>query len=425
MQPPHPDSPQTTASAASELRPGKALRVLHVYTEHRGKGGAERFAEVNMDISRRMGIHIDKFTKDSSGLPPNLLGKLQAGVGAIFNPASLREFRLKIDAFQPDVVHLYDYFPLISPWIVPMCAERGIPVVMHCVHYRLTCPTATHFSRGELCTRCTGGHEYWAVIRNCRNNLPESLTVAVHNAMLRYLEPLTKHISRFIAPSEFTREWLIEHTGVEAERISTVMPFVDIPPVATDAGQGAYIAFAGRFAPEKGIPTLLQAAKLTGLPFRFCRNQDHAVDVKLDGSVEEVVTRTRGDLEAFYREARMLVFPSLWFETFGLVGAEAMSYGVPVVAARIGALSNLVDDGVNGLLFEPGNAEDLAEKVTRLWNDRELVRRLGRAAREKVLAHWTVDRYFERLSTVYDEVTAIAHQPEFPKHAPFNCYSDL
>jgi len=102
----------------------------------------------------------------------------------------------------------------------------------------------------------------------------------------------------------------------------------------------------------------------------------------------------------------MLVFPSEWFETFGLVGAEAMSHGIPVVAARIGALEDLVDDEVNGLLFEPGNCNDLAAKVSRIWNDAELCRRLGRAAREKVLANWTKEAYFARLMAVYEEVCA-------------------
>jgi glycosyltransferase involved in cell wall biosynthesis len=296
---------------------------------------------------------------------------------------------------------------------------------MHVVHYRLTCPVATHFAHNELCTRCTGGREYWALLRNCRENLVESFTVALHNTLVRRSRVLTKNISRFIAPSDFTRDWLAEEAHIDSSRITTVMPFVDVPTTSVEADHGEYIAFAGRFAPEKGIHTLVAAAELTGLPFRFCRNESHVVHVKLPGTVGEVITRSRAELETFYRGARMLVMPSEWFETFGLVGAEAMSHGIPVVAARIGALTNLVDDGVNGLLYNSGDPADLAEKVKRLWNDPELCRRLGHAARRKVLAEWTKEKYFETLMTVYQEVTSSARAGRPPEHVSLSSHSNL
>ncbi|MGH9786943.1 MAG: glycosyltransferase, partial [Terriglobia bacterium] len=104
---------------------------------------------------------------------------------------------------------------------------------------------------------------------------------------------------------------------------------------------------------------------------------------------------------------------SMWFETFGLVGAEAMSHGIPVVAARIGALSELVEDGVSGLLFEPGDPRDLAEKVTRLWDDPQLCRRLGQAARQRAMNLWRPQRHFERLISAYEEV--VGHRMPLPE----------
>jgi len=384
------------------------LKVLHVYTEHRSKGGAERFAELTMDLSRERGLGIESFTRNSEDLPRNLWGRAQAGLSAIHPRTGLRELAVAVDSFAPDLVHLYDYFPLISPWIAPFCEERGIPVVLHCVHYRLTCPIATHYTRGEVCTRCTGGREHWAVLRNCRDNLPESVTLALHSAITRKFQPLSRHISRFIAPCDFTRQWLARHAGVADTKIQTVMPFVDVPDFPVDPAGGQYVAFAGRFVGEKGIGTLLEAARISKLPVRLSRNQIFPVDVSLPPGVEQVVTRNRTELEEFYRGARMLVMPSEWFETFGLVGAEAMSHGVPVVASRIGALTDLVEDEVDGLLFEPGNAHDLARQMTRLWSDPSLCRTLGGAGRRKVLEYWTVEHYFGRLMEVYQEALAEA-----------------
>jgi glycosyltransferase involved in cell wall biosynthesis len=119
-----------------------------------------------------------------------------------------------------------------------------------------------------------------------------------------------------------------------------------------------------------------------------------------------VVTRSREDLDAFFRGARMFVLPSIWFEAFGLVAAEAMGHGLPVVASSIGAVSELVEDGVDGLLFEPGNARDLREKVKRLWDDPQLCRRLGQAARRKAVSLWSTERHVQRLRSIYEDLCA-------------------
>jgi glycosyltransferase involved in cell wall biosynthesis len=169
-----------------------------------------------------------------------------------------------------------------------------------------------------------------------------------------------------------------------------------------DPSAGTYVGCASRISPEKGMDTLVEAARLAGLPFSVSRNAASLVKAHMPADIPVVVTHDREELDAYYRGARMLVFPSHYFETFGLVGAEAMSHGVPVIAARVGALPELIDDGVNGMLFEPGDARDLARKVSRLWDDPELCRRLGQAARAKAASLWSPGSHFERTKAIYD-----------------------
>jgi glycosyltransferase involved in cell wall biosynthesis len=321
----------------------------------------------------------------------------------------VQQFAARLDGFRPDIVHIHEVFPLVSPWILPQCTRRSIPVVMTCVDYRLTCPVVTHIQGGSICTQCTGGREHRAFLNNCRGNIPESFIVAVYNFLARRLRLFSDHVSCFIAPSEFTRGWLIDHADLEPSRIRTISPVVEIPGTAADPATGEYVAFAGRFSPEKGIDTLLQAARLCSLPVRLCRSAHSLVRAAVHSDIsglEVVVTRNRAELDAFYRRARMLVLPSVWFETFGLVGAEAMSHGIPVIASRIGALGDLIEDGVDGLVFTPGNAGELAEKIRLLWNDPELCRRLGRAARTKAAALWSPECHMLKLERVYEDVRA-------------------
>ena len=108
-------------------------------------------------------------------------------------------------------------------------------------------------------------------------------------------------------------------------------------------------------------------------------------------------------MAAFYKGARFLVVPSKWFEGCPLVVLEAMSHGLPVIASRIGGLPEFVEDGVTGLLFEPGNASELADKIRLLWSDPELCRRMGAAGRKKALREYNEEVYYQGLTAIYDQ----------------------
>jgi len=394
------------------------MRVLHVYTHHRGGGGAENFIRSTIELSRRHGMDVEVFSCNSNELSPGFLGRLAVGISAFHAPGSIRRFREALESFRPDVVHAHDLFPLISPRILGVCQRKGIPVVLSCEHYRLTCPVVTHFREGKVCTLCPGGREHWAVLKNCRGNVAESVTVALYSKFESSLHMFTRNVDLFLAPSDFTREWLLANTAISPDKIATLFPFPEIPEDAADAGEGQYVGFAGRFVPEKGIDTVLETARLTGIPFRLSRHATYLVRVDLPPSAEVVVTNSRDDLRRFFRGARMLVYPSIWYETFGLAAAEAMSHGIPLIASRIGALSELVEDGVDGFLFEPGNCHALAEKVAILWNNPELARRMGQAARQKAMRLWRPELHMRQLRGLYETVCARKQALSTPGRVP-------
>ncbi len=384
------------------------MRVLYAYNYHRGGNGSLNATAATVRLVRDHGFQVEQFTRNSNDLPDNLWGRLTAAANAFYAPQALREFRKTLDSFKPDVVHVYDVFPLISPWIFPICARRNIPVVMTSDDYFLTCPVRNHFRKGKICTKCLGGREFYALVHNCRGNLAESLTLSTYTTMLRMMRLVTNNLSRLIACSEFTHRWMGEHSGIDSSRIDLVRHSVSVPETAADPREGKYVAFGARFVPEKGIDTFLEAARICRLPFRLSRNKNFFVNVDLPPDAEVVVTTARKDLEEFYRSARMLVVPSIWFETAPTVIVESMGHGIPVIGADIGAIACMIEDGVDGLLFEPGNARDLAEKVTRLWNDPELCRRLGQNGRAKAQRLWNPEAHVKGLSETYSKAIAEA-----------------
>jgi glycosyltransferase involved in cell wall biosynthesis len=216
------------------------------------------------------------------------------------------------------------------------------------------------------------------------------------------------NVTLYVAPTQFLKEWLAG-AGLPAERIVVMPNMAAVPGRPTDSADGAYVAYAGRISREKGVDTLVSAATETKLPVRLAGRRSAMRDCAADvpANVEFVGWLDGPRLDSFYRGARLLVLPSTWFEVSPLVIAEAMSFGLPVVASRIGGIPEMVEDGVTGLLFEPGNVTDLSEKLTRLWHDPALCREMGRAGREKAVREYSTGVYYQRLMTLYQTAMAM------------------
>ena len=385
------------------------MRVLHTYNIHRSFGGSDSTTAATIAVLRARGIEVEEFVRDSRDLPANLAGKFTAFAGGLYAREAVREFAEVLRRRRPDVVHVQELYPLISPWILPCCTRAGIPVILNCNDYRLSCPIATHYTRGAACYRCAGGREYWCVLRNCRASLSESLAYALRNASARHFGLFSRHVHRFVVHSEYQRDFLTARAGIEPGRVVLNYCAIALPPKSVaDPAQGGYVGFAGRFAREKGVEVMVEACRLAGLPMRFAGDAPRHPAVRPDDDASFVMTRSPAELAEFYRGARVIVVPSLWSETFGIVPAEAMSHGIPVVASRIGALQETVRDGETGLLAEPGNAADFAEKIGRIWTDPGLARRLGRNARRRVESEFSHQAHFDRLARVYAQAIAQA-----------------
>ncbi len=282
------------------------------------------------------------------------------------------------------------------------------PVVMSLHNQNLTCPKADHLYQGKPCEKCFGGREYHCVLQNCRENLFESIAYALRSGVARRLRLFRRNVTRFIALSRYARGRLIQ-AGFDAKRIVALPNMVDIdgPPPA-DSAAGQYIGFAGRLSPEKGVDTLLEAARRVNAPLKIAGEGPQGDELRrMKPANAEFVGRLPAEqMRSFYRGARFLVLSSTAFEMCPLVISEAMSYGAPVIASRIGGVDELVDDGVTGLLFEPGNAADLAEKMKLLWNSPQLCRRLGRAGYEKAEREYGEQSYVRRLIEIYQGAIA-------------------
>jgi len=360
--------------------------------------------KVTTRLLRSRGHNVYTFVCKSNSVR-SIIDKFHAFINGIYSNNMKHNFSALVTSYRPDIVHVHNLFPLISPSILTACHDFGVPVVMTCHNYRLVCPIGLYFHDGEVCKRCTGGHEYWCILKNCRNKITESIAYAVRTMVARKLRLFIDNVTLFIFLSRFQKNQLVS-AGISDERGIVIPNAVEIPKFSVDTASGKYIAYVGRISPEKGLDTLLSAAaKAHQMPIYIAGQGEiwPKLAKEISSNIKYLGLLSHSQLADFYGNARFVVVPSICEEPFGLVTAEAMSYGLPVIASDIGGLPELVDDGVTGVLFDPRNALELADKMKLLWNDQDLCRKMGQYGRDKAIREYSKDIYYNRLIATYEK----------------------
>jgi glycosyltransferase involved in cell wall biosynthesis len=377
------------------------MKILQVNNIHRIRGGALIASELTTQILRSKGHEVIVSSRDSGELV-GVRGKLTAFRSCLYSPWGLRVIKSLIKQHQPEVVHVHELYPFFSPWILQACRKAGIPVLMTCHDFRLICPIGSCLRDGRICEMCREKSDFWCVLKNCRDNIFESLSYAMRHFVAQKLKLYHKNITLFIALTEFAKKKLV-NCGFAEERFAVV----GNPAVINNSNPrqypGQYFAYVGRLSKEKGIDILLGAARMSGLPVRIAGDHSACADMLQEAptNVEFMGFLGKDHLAQFYKNTRCLVLPSTCYEMFPLVILEAMAYGVPVIAANIGGIPEIIEDGKSGLLFEPGNPEDLARKMKYLWENPDLSREMGQKGCDRARQHYHIDVCYRQLIAAY------------------------
>ena len=381
------------------------MRVIQVANRPRAAGaGGDRAVDRTVRLLRSRGVDVHLETKSSEGLDRSFLRKVITLKESIHSRRSYNSMRRLILDWKPDIVHIHNLYPLFSPSIIGACRDARIPTVMTLHSFFLVCPTTFHYRGTAPCELCCGGREFWCVIKNCRENLLESAAYGLRTAIGR-LSRVFEDITLFVALTEFSRSRFLE-AGIPAERIEVIPNFA---PRHSDTvlrrGDGDYVAFLGRINPEKGCDLFVDAmAMLPEVVGRVAGDGPLLSSLldKAQKNVEFLGWLQPDQVTPFLGSSRFLVLASRCFEMCPLSVLEAMSLGRPVIAPRIGGLPEIVEDGIDGLLFNPGDRRDLAQKIERLWKDEDLWILLSNGARRKAEGSFSSVTHFDRMMAAYE-----------------------
>ncbi len=402
------------------------MRVLQINNYHYPRGGSDRYfldlttmlRERGHDVrtfstERTENIHRDYFAVSPvQGCDTERAGSVSNVTKFVYSPAARRQMEGLLAEFRPDIVHLHIYYGQLTASILKPLREAGIPVVHTQHEYKLVCPTHGLYAHGKYCDAC-GGSQFWhALVKRCNRNSMARSGLSMAEAYVSRLLGDRRLVDRFIAVSNFQRQKLVD-LGLPADRLRTLYNFTERsrePP----QGTGDYFLFVGRLQPGKGLQTLFEA---------FARMPSDAPPLKVAGSCEnsrywrsvaqeagiadrvEWLGHVSPDLLAdLYRGCVALINPSQLNETFGLTCLEAMAHGRPVIAANSGALPEVVRHSRDGMIFEPGDVDQLADAMMYLWRQPSQARDMGVSGWQRVGDTFSSAAHYGALLAIYEEV---------------------
>jgi glycosyltransferase involved in cell wall biosynthesis len=388
------------------------MKILIAHNAYRHSGGEDAVVAAEADLLRGRGHEVVLYRRHNDELQS--MSPAGAAAAAIWSHRSSVDMTVLCARFRPDVIHVHNTFPLMSPSVLWAAARSGIPVIQTLHNFRLLCPQAMFLRDGKICEDCLGKLPWRGVVRKCyRDSTVQSAVAAGVLATHRTLGTYRDRITTFIALSAFCRDKFIAG-GLPAGRIRIKPNFVTADAILTapdEAIERRGGLFVGRLSPEKGLDVLADAIRIVGNASVRVAGEGPLADFARNAFGEGCLgQQPRPRVLELLRGARYLIAPSTCYETFGLSLIEAFACGTPVIASGHGSFGELVRDGVNGLLFTPGDARDLAAKIA--WAERhpDRMQDMGRAARRDYEAYFTPEHNYATLVSIYEDAIVTARE---------------
>jgi glycosyltransferase involved in cell wall biosynthesis len=401
------------------------MKILQVNKFFFLKGGAERYFFELSGLLASRGHKIIPFSmQDPANMPSSYakyfvsnvvldgsgstFQRLRTAARIIYSLEARRKLEMLIREERPDVAHLHNIAHQISPSIIGLLKRHGIPVVQTLHDYKLACPAYLMIVRGRLCDACVSGKFYNVLVNRCtHDSLVASLVTCAEMYVHRLAGTFSK-VDAFLCPSEFIME-VMKRSGIGPGKLFHVPHFIDLARYEPSYGGSASFLYAGRLSEEKGLNVLLEAKRrVKGFKLLVAGDGELREKLERDVSNDSDVTfmgfLPRERLAEVWRGAAFTVVPSVCYENFPYAILESFAFGKPVIATRIGGMPELVRDGENGFLVEPGNAEELAEKISYLVSEPEQISKMGKFARRTAEEEYSANRHFESIMNLYERI---------------------
>lgn len=384
--------------------------LAHNFYRSASPSGENEVFEIEKTLLRARGHSVVEFTARSDDLSHGFRGLAQGALSSIWSRASRRALESECEIGSPDLIHVHNVFPMLSPSI--FWARRSCPVVLTLHNYRLHCANGVPMRpSGNVCTECMDRRSSWPAIRHgCYRGsrlatTPLAFGISLHRAIGTWVD----RVDAFIALSEFQRDLMVS-AGLPSRKVH-VRPnfFPGDAPVPVPWPLRGGVVFVGRLSAEKGILDVLEAWRSWGADSpRLTVVGDGPLmsrvrELAAGANVEVAGRLNAAEAQERIASAKLLIAPSRWFECFPLTIREALAFGTPVVTSDLGPLPHIVREGVSGVITPAGDPVRLLAAVRRVWGDDALLQRLGAGAFSDYLTRFAENSAYESLMLIYRE----------------------
>lgn len=390
------------------MRRNYSILLVHNYYQH--AGGEDIVVEREKKMLENHEHKVFLYVRHNEELN-SVLGKIKFLFSFLYSYKSYKEIKEIIEREKIDIVHVHNTFPLITASVYRAAHDAGALVIQTLHNFRFICPGALFLREGKVCEECSRSGFGMAIRHKCYRNSKIQTIMEVFALSYCRKKRLYEKIDAYIALTEFNKRkferdfpWCKGKIYVKPNFISESSDCIS--EISEKARRYIYI---GRLSEEKGIEVLLKA---------FSRLPNQMLEIVGSGPLEAFVREyiekkhlqnvnllgqlSRDDLMCELSASKALILPSIWYEGFPMVIVEAFSCGIPVIGSNLGNVAFAIDDKKNGLLFQTGNAEDLAEKVTFLDTHSELYSDLRKGVMQKYRQNYTEEINYRCLLDIYE-----------------------
>ncbi|WP_077524312.1 glycosyltransferase family 4 protein [Metapseudomonas resinovorans] len=392
------------------------ILLSHNYYSSLVPSGENQVFECERELIKKNGHDVHSLTRHSDDIrAKGIIGTFVAAILTPWNPFAARKTLKKIKDTSPDIIHIHNTFPLLSPSVFH-AAKRKVTRVITLHNYRIYCPAAIPMKNGKPCTDCLDKRSSLpSLIHGCYREsrvatVPLALSVGLHRA----LNTWSNQVDAFIVLSDFQRNLMID-AGLPAHKVHVKPNFYPgNPEVVNWPNRKPYVVFAGRLTAEKGVVNLLRAWKNWGANAPELRLVGGgALQPELEIMASGLPVKFLGkvsseEAQAQIANAQLLVLPSECFEGFPMVVREAFAFGTPVAVSNLGPLPSIVENGKSGIVFEPANPQSLLQEVRNAWENKGYLAKLGRSARLEFESKYTEEANYATLMDIYRKAIEVS-----------------
>jgi len=388
------------------------MRILFVHNRYQFRGGEDSTLQGEYDLLAANGHEVSLLEFDNDNIS-GLLSKVKTGLAALYNRRSAKLLEEKINSFKPDIIHVHNLFFTASPSILFKAKRMRIPLVMTVQNFRLVCANALLLRDNHVCELCVQKTFPLDGIRyKCyRGSAVESALVTSITSLHKVLATWKNKIDQFIVVSDILKNKLQHSSAKIPGNKIVILPNMREDPLPNLENRSGHYLFVGRLSYEKGLDTLLDA---------FAAMPETKLVIAGDGPLKDMVVQrilslpnisyiglqSKDQVTARMKECKALIFPSRWYEGMPLTIIESLATGTPVIAGSIGVMTEMIQDGYNGFLFEAGNSLALTHRIRQFESMGQQSAQLYKDARQSYLDRYHPEIHYRSLLTIYDKTLA-------------------